>query len=303
MKPNQAFFPLSVSLSSFHTKRSAGKKKKKKSATRRARFFQAGMRRISAAASSPPRPSIRRAVRTSLAPAHCTPCSTGRRKEKVDVCVGGCVGGGWWWWWVCMCGWVSWPLHGHMGNTVHIFTVFSTVSAQHSERREEDAPVSVSVSGAVPGAKTGSLHTYIHQPFSFVFQGKAVWKMTSSLANQANELNEDILLMKAEENDIECITFGHQILSPCDWKKGINIGWCLLGFTLSVCWSTSRPCQCCPLKKTNIYKNRKLINTKILSSPFRSVHPSVSACYLWDLPRAKLFLKHYAAPGWCDIEI
>lgn len=108
MKPNQAFFPLSVSLSSFHTKRSAGKKKKKKSATRRARFFQAGMRRISAAASSPPRPSIRRAVRTSLAPAHCTPCSTGRRKEKVDVCVGGCVGGGWWWWWwVCMCGWVS----------------------------------------------------------------------------------------------------------------------------------------------------------------------------------------------------
>ena len=94
MKPNQAFFPLSVSLSSFHTKRSAGKKKKKKSATRRARFFQAGMRRISAAASSPPRPSIRRAVRTSLAPAHCTPCSTGRRKEKVDVCVGGCVGGG-----------------------------------------------------------------------------------------------------------------------------------------------------------------------------------------------------------------
>lgn len=158
MKPNRAFFSLSLSLCLAFTQNGQRGRRRRKKRRREEPVFQAGMRRISAAASSPPRPSIRRAVRTSLAPAHCTPRSTGRRKEKVDVCVGGCVGGGGGC--VCVGGWVgSWPLHGHMGNTVHIFTVVSTITAQQWEERRR-CSVSVSVSGAVPGAKTGSLHTY-----------------------------------------------------------------------------------------------------------------------------------------------
>lgn len=76
--------------------------------------------------------------------------------------------------------------------------------------------------------------------------------MTSSLANQASELNEDILLMKAEGNDIECITFRHQIILPVTKKRNqyrMTSSWI---HTISVFVNVS------PMSALSIEKNKYL---------------------------------------------
>lgn len=98
------FFSLSLSLSSFHTKRSAGKKKKKKTATRRARFsgrYETDIRSsfFPPAAEHPKGRSYLTRSRSLYSPFN------REKKGKSGRMRGGVCG---WWWWVCMCGWVGW---------------------------------------------------------------------------------------------------------------------------------------------------------------------------------------------------
>lgn len=73
----------------------------------------------------PPRPSIRRAVRTSLTPAPCTPVQQGEERKKWTCAWGVGVGGG-----GCVGGWVL-TLRSHMGNSSR---VFSTRTARQWEK-------------------------------------------------------------------------------------------------------------------------------------------------------------------------